>query len=113
MKTPCEFSMWYVVPLIRSRITQYMVNELGMQQSHVAKKLDLTDAAVSQYLSGRRAKTEPIEEWLSEHIGDVATTIAETEDKKVISEEICRVCRIIQASDYREKIEREMCCTPE
>ena len=109
MKTPCEFSMWYIVPYIRSRVAQSMVKDLGMKQAHAARKLGVTDAAVSQYLSGKRAKTEMDEDWLLDEIKVSAKTISDTENNMDISREICRVCKLVQDSNFMDKLAAGSC----
>ncbi len=109
MKTPCEFSMWYIVPYIRSRVAQSMVQDLGMKQAHAARKLGVTDAAVSQYLSGKRAKTEMDEAWLIEELRTSAKTISNTEKEEDIGLEICRVCKLVQESDFMDKLAQGSC----
>ncbi len=109
MKTPCEFSMWYVVPYIRSRVAQSMVTDLGMKQAHAARKLGVTDAAVSQYLSGKRAKTEMDEQWLLDEIKVTAKAISMAETETDVGKEICRVCKLVQNSNFMEKLNSGAC----
>lgn len=109
MKTPCEISMWYVVPYIRSRVAQSIVNDLGLKQAYAARKLGVTDAAVSQYLSGKRAKSDMGEEWLGMEIKKAAKLIADTDDEAVITKEICRVCKMVQDSDLVDKMVEGAC----
>lgn len=109
MKAPCEFSMWYIVPYIRSRVAQSMVRDLGMKQAHAARKLGVTDAAVSQYLSGKRAKTEMDEDWLLEEIRVSAKIMSDADKEETISQEICRVCKLVQDSDFVKKLAEGSC----
>ncbi len=109
MKAPCEFSMWYIVPYIRSRLAQSMVKDLGMKQAYAARKLGVTDAAVSQYISGKRAKTEMDEEWLLEEIRMSARLISDSDKDEVISQEICRVCKLVQNSSFMDKLAQGSC----
>jgi predicted transcriptional regulator len=51
---PHEIMTWYLLPAIRSEMAKCMIRS-GMRQREVARKLGVTDAAVSQYVSGRRA----------------------------------------------------------
>ena len=52
---PQEIEVWYIIPAIRRELAKSMV-ELGLTQKQVADKMELTEAAVSQYLSSKRAK---------------------------------------------------------
>ncbi len=53
-KMPCEIEYWYVIPAIRKVLSQEL-KELGLKQKEIAKKLSITEAAVSQYLKEKRA----------------------------------------------------------
>lgn len=50
---PCEVVFWKVGPSFRGYLVKKLVKE-GMKQRDVAKLLGLTEAAISQYLSGKR-----------------------------------------------------------
>ena len=52
---PQEIEVWYIIPALRRELAKCMV-ELGLAQKQIADKMDLTEAAVSQYLSSKRAK---------------------------------------------------------
>jgi len=58
MKTPCEFIIWYVLPALRKQLAQTLIREYGMNQAEVAKRMGVSEAAISQYLSSKRAKME-------------------------------------------------------
>jgi len=51
---PQEIMTWYLLPAIRKDMAEAMLKS-GMNQREVARKLGITDAAISQYLSGKRA----------------------------------------------------------
>ncbi len=51
---PQEVEVWYLIPAIRRELV-IELSKLGLNQSIIAKKLNLTRAAVSQYLSKKRA----------------------------------------------------------
>lgn len=55
MDLPQEVEVWYVIPAIRKELTKKLIN-LGLNQKEIAKKLSITEPAVSQYLSGKRGK---------------------------------------------------------
>ncbi len=54
LMTPQEIEVWYILPSIRKEFAKVMV-EKGMSQKDVAKKLHLTEPAISQYLKEKRA----------------------------------------------------------
>lgn len=109
MKTPCEVSMWYVVPFIRSQLAIFLVNELELKQAEAARKLGLTDAAVSQYLSKKRANVKIDERKIITEIKKSAMKISKCEDIEVVASEICRLCRAITEAGLAEKLKKEGC----
>lgn len=56
MRPACEYSIKYLLPAFRSTVARTLVSEYGMTQQQVAALLGTTQAAVSHYLSSRRAK---------------------------------------------------------
>lgn len=50
---PQELEVWYLLPAIRKEFAKEMIKE-GLSQREVAEKLCLTEAAVSQYIKGKR-----------------------------------------------------------
>jgi len=61
VKTPQEMEVWYVIPAIRREMVTELLKK-KVSQKQAAKLLGLTEAAVSQYLSGKRGadvKFEP------------------------------------------------------
>ncbi len=52
---PQEIEVWYIIPALRRELAKCMV-ELGLTQKQIAERISLTEAAVSQYLSSKRAK---------------------------------------------------------
>ena len=55
MKLPCEI-MVEKLPVLRAMITYEMINTFNLTQEQVAKKLGISQPAVSQYLAGIRGK---------------------------------------------------------
>jgi hypothetical protein len=55
IKTPQELEVWYVIPAIRRELTKTMLAE-GLTQKKAAQLLGVTEPAISQYLSSKRAK---------------------------------------------------------
>ncbi len=55
MSPQCEFTGKYILPIFRSMIAKELVQKYRLSQTDAAKKLGTTQAAVSQYLSSKRA----------------------------------------------------------
>jgi predicted transcriptional regulator len=98
MDPQCEVIGKYVLPIFRSMLAKELVKKYHLSQTEAAKKLGTTQAAVSQYLSSKRAykSTEPVEQYLPK-IQIMAAEIAQ----KLVNDEIaaqevtfdfCRLC---------------------
>jgi predicted transcriptional regulator len=55
MDPQCEIIGKYVLPIFRSMLAKQLVQKYHLSQTEAAKKLGTTQAAVSQYLSSKRA----------------------------------------------------------
>ena len=66
MDPQCEIVGKYVLPIFRSMLARELVHKFNLSQTEAAKKLGMTQAAVSQYLSSKRAYKgiEHVEEFL-------------------------------------------------
>lgn len=54
MKPQCEALAKHIIPVLRARVARVLALEYGMQQYEISKKLGVTQAAVSFYLSQAR-----------------------------------------------------------
>ena len=101
--------MWYVVPYIRSQLAITMVKEFNMKQAEAARRLDVTDAAISQYLSGKRARGIIDDKKIADEIKKAASRIIKSEEKEVLQVEICSLCKLINAKGFTEKLSGSIC----
>ena len=91
--TPCEYIVWNGLPIIRKGIAVSMINEYGLSQNETAEKLELSPAAVSQYLSGKRGKMNVTDKEICKEINKSAERIIQLGDEILVSE-TCRLCKI-------------------
>lgn len=96
-QTPCEFMVWSGLPVIRREIAESLVTDYKLNQKQAAKKLGVTPAAISQYLSGKRGKIKILDEKILAEIKKSAGKINEKGDQKILSE-TCRICKIMRKS---------------
>jgi len=98
MDPQCEIIGKYVLPVFRSMLAKELVQNYHLSQTDASKKLGTTQAAVSQYLSSKRASKGMghIEKFLPK-----IRVMAEETAKKLMSKEInaeditvdfCRLC---------------------
>ena len=103
LKMPCEIIVWKILPAIRSEIAKELVEKKGFSQRETAEKLGLTEAAVSRYISGKRADPKIIGNRLQKEIIQSTNQIIAGNEKTVISE-ICRICDYLKENGVIDKL---------
>lgn len=102
-QTPCEFLMWYVLPVIRREFARNLIDIFNLSQKETAEKLGATPAAISQYLSGKRGKLEIKDDIVLQEIRKSSERIFKYGDEVVVSE-TCRICRLMRDRDLFSSI---------
>ena len=54
---PCEKAHWKLLPAIRKEYARIFIKEMGMSQKEVAKRLCISEAAVSHYAKNKRGRS--------------------------------------------------------
>ncbi|MEM1986464.1 MAG: transcriptional regulator [Candidatus Micrarchaeia archaeon] len=102
VKSRCESVTRYIIPAIRGLIAKSLVEEYGFSQSHVAKMLGITQAAVSYYISSKRgskiSKKLEDDKKVMDMIKAIAKKIAEKKDLEKVDLNLCDICKILD--DY-------------
>ena len=104
MKTPCEIIVWQVLPVIRKEFAKNLIKNHNFSQKQTAKKLGITEAAVSRYMSGKRGTLDILDGRISTEIKKSVGRMVEGNITTVI-EETCRICRLLKGSKFIEGIE--------
>lgn len=60
MKPPCETVVHDILPALRAGVVRILYDEYKMKQTEIASALGITQASVSLYLAGARAKERHI-----------------------------------------------------
>ncbi len=107
MKAPCEMVVWYVIPTIRSELAKELF-KLGMIQKEIAVLLDITQPAVSQYLSDKRGKELELNPEILVLIKNLARDLnqGKATTKDMVSR-TCQICREIKSYDIICQIHKE------
>jgi hypothetical protein len=87
----------YILPAIRAKLAQELVEKHGFRSKDAAEKLGLTQAAVSQYMSSKRGqqgieilqKSSGAEKILNELIEKIVDGDFKLDDEV---EYLCRIC---------------------
>ena len=92
MRTPCEYITRYVLPRLRAKIAEILMENYGWKQVEVAKKLKISQSAVSKYRGVLKASL-PIS---PDSIDQLAYKLAEriAKDEISVKEFIYLVCRL-------------------
>ncbi len=108
--------MWYVLPTIRRELAKELVVNHGMKQADVARRFEVTDAAISQYLKKKRGKNEAIQN--SEHYSIFLEEIKISssriaEENADFALEMCRMCNLVKSCGMLAEIyEKYTGCAP-
>ena len=102
MKTPCELVVGKILPSLRASVVKELSSKYHMKQSDIAKKLGITQASVSQYLSSTRAGSTKVTESFPKikiYADDIAKRIVKGEDKYEWYSVLCIACKDIRSDD--------------
>jgi predicted transcriptional regulator len=98
MDPQCEIVGKYALPLFRSLLAKELVQKYRLSQTEAGKKLGTTQAAVSQYLSSKRAYKgiEHVEAFLPKIQAMAEETALKLVSKEVgvgdVTVDFCRLC---------------------
>lgn len=107
MRPPCEIVVWYVIPSIRSELAKELLN-LGMKQKEISEILDITQPAVSQYISDKRGHGIRFESEIQAMIKDFAVKMAKGEAGQTdIIPKMCEICKKIKAEEVVCQLHKE------
>jgi len=99
---PQEIEVWYIIPTIRREIARNLVKK-GMIMEKAGEILGVTKAAISQYLSKKRADRVKLTGRIKKEIKNSADII-EKDNKKAVSE-IMRILALMR----KDKCECYIC----
>ena len=105
MDPQCEIIGKYVLPIFRSMLAKELVQKYHLSQTEAAKKLGTTQAAVSQYLSSKRAYKgiEHVEQYLPKIQVMAAETAKKLVNKEIAADDVtfdfCELCATFCTKD--------------
>jgi len=107
MRPPCEIVVWYVIPTIRSELAKELLN-LGMKQKEISELLDITQPAVSQYISDKRGHGIEFDENTMEMIKKFAGDLKEQKiNQGEMIRRICDICKHVKAEEIICQLHKE------
>ncbi|MBE6485747.1 MAG: transcriptional regulator [Methanosphaera stadtmanae] len=107
MKPPCEIVVWYVIPSIRSKLAKELLN-LGMKQKEISQLLEITQPAVSQYISDKRGHEIDFEPEVENYIKNMAKEMTTGELQPIdLIPKFCHVCKTIKTHEVLCQLHKE------
>ena len=77
MRHPQEIEVWYIMPAIRKELCRVLLTKHKLTQKEIAKRLNITGAAVSQYKKDKRGQHVNLPEGVLSEINQSAAKIAD------------------------------------
>ena len=105
MDPQCEIIGKYVLPIFRSMLAKELVQKYHLSQTDAAKKLGTTQAAVSQYLSSKRADkgTDQVKQYLPQIQVMASENAKKLVNNKIAAKDVtfdfCRLCATFCTKD--------------
>ncbi len=96
MELPQEIEAFYAIPAVRRELARRLV-ALGMTQRDVARKLEVTDAAVSQYLSNKRGTAMEFSVQIDKALTDAAQRIRSASSSLVVRKELQLLVELLKS----------------
>lgn len=107
MKPPCEMVVWYVIPAVRSELAKELL-KLGMKQKEISKLLDITQPAVSQYISDKRGHGVKFNEEIQALVKEFAEDLSEGRaTERDIVPRTCQICKMVKSEDIMCQLHKE------
>lgn len=116
---PQEIEVWYIIPAVRKELSRLLTDEHGFSYEKAGAALGISKAAVSQYLSNKRANKVVLNAKTKVEVKKAAVLIAE--NPKVAMKEIQRVLKFMKdnhcscdvCKKYNKDVLKYCNCEPE
>jgi hypothetical protein len=104
MKPPCVIIVKHVLPAIRVLVMKELIEKYNMRKIDASAKMDLTPAAITQYLKGERGTVLLNEIGQSEEVMRGVSKLADVLAKgdtsiEGIMEQLCDICTKIRSEE--------------
>ncbi|MBP7708407.1 hypothetical protein KA107_01880 [Candidatus Pacearchaeota archaeon] len=93
---PQEVEVWYIIPKVRKELANLLVNKYGWTYEKAGDMLGISKAAISQYLSNKRANKIKVSKEVNKEIEKSAQTVAEGKSNGM--QEILRILTFMRSS---------------
>lgn len=93
---PQEIEVWYIIPAVRKEIAKQLTSKYEFSYEKAGRALGISKAAVSQYISDKRANKIKLNNETKKEIEKSTKKIAE--NQKVALEEMQRILKFMKDS---------------
>lgn len=104
MMMPCESIVKFLLPAIRAGVAKELYNKYDFNQVEIARKLGITQAAVSKYIAGKYSKEIKLLEEngeIKEQTNKMASYIAGRSKKLGVVESTCYACKDYSGENWK------------
>ena len=109
MKPPCEIMTRHILPAMRAHIAKVLIKKHNFSQVSAAKKLMLTQSAMSRYLALNRGSRTQLSDEVIHDIEKITNDLANRDLLSTLTiEEICRICFSMRRSGDFCELHREI-----
>ncbi len=96
MKTVCEIVVQDILPTLRATVAKELMNNYNLNQGEVAKLLDVSQPAISQYTRQLRGKGAEIEILAKDEIKELCDQLNSKKiDHTSLATRMCAISRVI------------------
>lgn len=108
MKLRCEYMAKYIIPAVRALVATKLVQNYGLTQIEAAKKMGVSQPAISYYIHSKRGRLVidflKKDEKLMNFIDKLAELVYKGESAEKFQDAICELCAYIRSTNLIEKI---------
>jgi hypothetical protein len=113
MLSPYELIAKATLPAIRAQVARILLHKYGLSQQEVAKRLGITQAAVSNYSRGVRGSTlELDDEEVRRHVDELARMLVEQVDKITVTAKLIETVELVKKKrlmcDFHKQLEPDI-----
>jgi hypothetical protein len=116
---PQEIEVWYIIPAVRKELAKLLTGTYGLSYEKAGASLGISKAAVSQYLSNKRANKVCLDAKTKAEVKKSALKISE--NTKIAMIEIQRILKFMKDShcscnvckQYNKDVLKYCNCSPE
>lgn len=85
---PCERAHWKLIPAIRKEFARVLIEEMGLKQKDAAKRLCISEAAISHYSKNKRGDSGILDSETKKYINKLAKSNVKNCEKL-----LCTACK--------------------